>query len=50
MYSHHSILFVNYQLSEQAIVLDCIQPERLTADQNTSLLGQFVSYEENKVL
>jgi hypothetical protein len=50
LYSHHFILFVNYQSAEQAKGLDYIQPERITADKNTSLLGQFVSYEENKVL
>jgi hypothetical protein len=50
LYLQHFIHFVNYQLAEQAIVLDCIQPERLMAVKSTNLLGWFVSYEQNKVL
>jgi hypothetical protein len=44
------IFFVTYHWTQQARVLHYTRLERLARDKHSSLLGPFVSYEENEVL
>jgi len=49
-YSQHSIFFVTYESAQYARVLHNSRLKRLTSDNHSNLLGQFLSYEENVVL
>ncbi len=49
-YSQHFIFFVTYELAIITTVLHYTKLERLAMDKHSSLLGIFVSYEENEVL
>ncbi len=49
-YSQHFFFFVTYELGQWARVFHYIRLEMLARNKHSSLLGQFVSYEENKVL
>ncbi len=49
-YSQHFIFFVTCEWVQQARVLQYTRLERLARDKHSSLLGPFVSYEENGVL
>jgi hypothetical protein len=44
------IFFVTYEWAECATPLEYMKPERLARYKYSSLLGQFESYDENKVL
>jgi hypothetical protein len=46
-YSQHFIFFVAYKWAQQARVYNYTRLERLSSDKNSSLLGQFMSYEQN---
>jgi hypothetical protein len=49
-YSQHFIFFITYKWAKKARVLHSVRLERITSDKRSSLLGPFVSYEENNVL
>jgi hypothetical protein len=48
-YSKHFIFFITYDLSNK-FVLHYTAQERLGKDKHYSILGFFISYEENEVL
>ncbi len=50
MYSQHFILFVTYELTQRARVLNYSRLEKLVREKHSSLLEQFVSYEKNEGL
>jgi hypothetical protein len=50
MYSQHFILFVTYELTQKARVLNYRKLEKLVREKHSSLLEQFVSYEKNEGL
>jgi hypothetical protein len=49
-YSQHFIFFVTYELSQSARVFVTSKPFQPNVMEYSCLLGQLVSYEENKVL
>ncbi len=49
-YSKHLIYFMIYKSDQKARVLHTFKLERLDHDKSSSLLGLFLSYEENEVL
>ncbi len=49
-YSSHFIFFVTYEWVQIARMLHYTRQERLPMDKHPSLLGLFISFEENKVL
>ncbi len=49
-YSQHFIFFVTFEWAQSDRVLHGIWLWKLACDKHSSLLGKFVSYEENKVL
>jgi hypothetical protein len=49
-YSQHSVFFVTYKWEQKASVLHYIRLERSSRNKYASLLGLFVSYQENEVL
>ena len=49
-YSQCFIFFVNYEWANQARVFHYPGLERLVRDKRSSLLGSFLTYEENEVL
>ncbi len=50
LYSQHFIFFVTYEWTKKARMLHYAGLESLARDKYSSLLGPFVSYEENDVL
>jgi hypothetical protein len=49
-YSQPFIFFLTYERNQKDRALDYTRSERLASDKHSSLLGPFVTYEENKVL
>jgi len=49
-YSQPFIFFVAQKCARAARVFDLSRLERLVRDRRSSLMGSFVSYEENKML
>ncbi len=49
-FSQNYIFFVTYEFAKKAGVLHYMKAEMLVSEKHTSLLGPFISYEENEVL
>ncbi len=50
LYSQHFIFSVSYKCAHSAIMLHYTRLKRLVRDKHSSLLGPFITYEENKFL